>query len=121
MPEVDRTIVAWRAWYTNGRVYDSETTRWEDLPETGVLFIRLYYRTRPYGRYMSGSDYYWRSVDGAIYAHDHVLSAQIPQECWDASLVKRGEWTTDQEMADVMYGAVDTATAPNENDRIDAM
>ena len=117
---IDRTIVAWRAWYTDKRVFDSETTRWEDLPAIGVLFIRLYYKTRPYGRYMSGSDYYWRSVDGTIYGHDHAISALIPQECWDADLVKQGTWATDQAMVDAMDSAVATETAPNENERIDA-
>ena len=119
---IDRTIIAWRARYTENRVFDSEATRWEDLPETGVLFIRLYYRTRPHGRYMSGSDYYWHQStdDGDIYAHDNVINAQIPQDCWDRHLVKQGTWTTDQLMRDALDAGVALVTAPNEQDRIDA-
>jgi hypothetical protein len=94
----DRTVAAWRAWYTDKRVFESTKTNWTDLPAEGVLCIRLYYGSGGgRGRFMSGSDLYWN--DGDIYAHDDVAAAIIRDGLEEAGQVKRGRWTTDDEMA----------------------
>lgn len=113
---IDRTIVGWRAWYTGGRTYDSDTTRWEDLPADGFLAARYYYRTKAHGKYASGSDLYWK--DGEIYAHDSVASARIRDELWQLGMVKKGIWVTDQEMADAREAMVAAVEAPNEEERL---
>jgi hypothetical protein len=105
MAEQDRTIVAWRAWYTDKRIFESTTTRWEDLPAHGALGFRLYYSNGE-GRIMGGTDLYWK--DGDIYAHDDVPSAIIRPELEESGMVKRGRWTTDPEMGwarDAIRGA----------------
>lgn len=119
---IDRTVVGWRAWYTSDRVFDSESTQWADLPDVGVLCIRIYYMTRPYGRVMSGKTLYWlddRQTDGDIYAFDDTADARIDTELWDRGFVKEGRWTTDQEMAEKEQAMMAENDAPNEIDRVD--
>jgi len=116
---IDHTIISWRVWYTDDRVFDSETTTWDKLPADGLLLVRLYLGTKGCSREMGGCSLYWRQETdkGVIYAYDNAENAIIPQECWDNNLVKRGVWTTDQEMADVREAAMAAIEAPNEEIR----
>jgi len=66
-------VIAWKAWYSDGKVYRSESLDWSDLPDDGVVAINLYYdKLTPagdaYRRFMQGSDYYFRVIqeDGSI-------------------------------------------------------
>ena len=99
-PEIDRTIVGWRAWYAGGRVYDSTQMEWSELPEHGVLIVILYYKTRWYSRTMSGSSIYWRedTPQGPIYAHNEAADAIISAEARERNYVKFGKWVTDEEL-----------------------
>ena len=89
-------IVAWRAWYTGERVYDSASCRWEDLPAEGVLVVLLYEREPQHSRRMSGRTLYWlhHAPHGDIYACDDTADARIPE----GAMVKEGRWTTEEEM-----------------------
>lgn len=121
MSEHDHTVVGWRAWYTEGRVYDSSSSRWEDMPHVGVVAIVVYHRTRPYRRIMVGGSLYWikDTPKGVAYCMDDHRDALIAPEDWERHHVKRGLWVTDEEYADVRV-AVDAATeAPDESVRRD--
>lgn len=114
---VDQTIVGWRAWYVDGRYFDSSYSRWEDLPRDGVIIFVLYNRTRHHRRLMLGVSLYWK--DGEIYACDNKADARI-RPGLARRFIKRGKWTTDTEY----YWALDEATAakqaPDEALRIES-
>lgn len=93
-------IIGWRIWYTEGRVYDSQMTTWEKLPDDGVLCICYYFSdTTPAGlplrRVDSGADYYFKAGDvyGSNNDPPEIILARYP----DAN-IKRGKWTTLDEM-----------------------
>lgn len=60
---IDREIIGWRAWYTEERVYDSDSTRWEQLPRQGALVFVFYLPTNGKRHIMQGQDYYWKHGD----------------------------------------------------------
>jgi hypothetical protein len=112
---VDAKPIGWRAWYAEGGYYDSTLMEWEELPTDGVLFVIIYWRTRPHCRIMSGKSLYWK--DGDIYAYDDAADAITPK---DDRLVKRGKWVTDQEYQDVQQEVMAAQTiAPDESLRVD--
>ena len=113
MAKIDAAIVSWRAWYTGGRVFESTTTRWEDLPAEGALIFVLFRRTRPYRRMMLGVSLYWHIGD--IYACDNAADALIPE----GASVKKGKWVTDVEFRAASEEATAAWEAPNELERID--
>lgn len=50
---------SWRAWYGDGSVYDSKSTRVEKLPREDLQVVMVY-ETPPYRRAVYGNDYiYW--------------------------------------------------------------
>lgn len=91
--------IGWKAWYTEGRKYDSANIAWEDLPNDGVVLVMLYQDARgpnrlPMRRTMIGEDYYFKH--GEIYGHGvHPLEDVV--ERYPGASVKRGKWTTDEE------------------------
>lgn len=97
--------VAWRAWYVDGRTYDSRSCRWRDLPDDGALGFRIYFLEMPapdglpQARVMSGSDYYF-CVPGVGYFDSDDEPAEIRRRYLGA-IIKRGKWTTDREMIEV--------------------
>lgn len=38
-----REVIGWLAWADDGRVYRSETDGFGDLPDDGVLLVKLFY------------------------------------------------------------------------------
>ncbi len=112
MGSIDVSIVGWRAWYTQGRKYDSSTTKWEDLPDDGALVFVLYQKSRPHRRMMLGVSLYWHIGD--VYACDNAADALIPE----GASVKRGKWTTDPEQKQVLDEANQAWEAPDEGQRV---
>ena len=58
------SVIGWRAWYSGGRVFDSHSTRWVDLPSAEVLGVMIYEETMtpkgtPTRRCLINSDWYW--------------------------------------------------------------
>ena len=43
---MDMTVVGWQVWYSTSEVYNSKTTRWEDLPDDNVQFVKMYFKER---------------------------------------------------------------------------
>ena len=59
------TAERWTAYYSEGRIFRSEETTWQELPELGVLVIAL---DNPTGRtVLAGGDWYF--LDGGRYGY----------------------------------------------------
>lgn len=108
-------VVAWRAWYTEGRRFIGHSLEdWDTLlPDDGVLTVMLFFDdgTR---RVEQGDDYYWAAPaadGGVIYAHGSRESAEEIAERYPGASIKRGKWTTDGEMHRVADEAM-AAEAP---------
>lgn len=52
-------VIGWRAWYANGSVFDSKTTKWEDLPPLGLQVVMQYLDEPGYRSVVSGADFYF--------------------------------------------------------------
>lgn len=98
-------VVGWRVYYTDSRVYTSERTNWKDLPEDGVLLLKLYYdewandRVR-YTKVLSGDDYYFHVPDSDIFGcnNDPPSETVSRYDGLTKEYIKRGKWTTREEM-----------------------
>lgn len=108
----DLTIVGWRAWYTDGRMYNSLTTDWVDLPAEGALVFTLYQRPRKRRRIMCGVTLYWK--DDEKYCCDNTADADIPEDL-PAEFVKRGKWVTDTELEAARTAAFAAMESPDES------
>lgn len=53
----------WKAWYADGSIYDSRSTRWTELPKTGIIGVVVYYE-KPYRNLVYGGDWYY--IDGGV-------------------------------------------------------
>lgn len=105
-------VVGWKAWYTNGRKFDSSQTSWSDLPDDGAILIQLYFDKRgersrlPYRRVFLGDDYFWH-VPPDLWGscrHAEMTPEEICERYPDA-MIKRGKWTSEDEYKTI----VDTA------------
>jgi hypothetical protein len=99
-------ILAWKAWYSGGRAFCSTGTDWADLPDEGVLGIVVVFdEVSPAGtrlhRFVSGTDLYWM-VD--ILGHPTICQGSHddkPERRYPGASIKKGVWTSDEEMARV--------------------
>lgn len=53
----------WKAWYADGSVYSSHSTRWTDLPAFGIIGVVVYYEP-PRRNLVYGGDWYYLDEDG---------------------------------------------------------
>lgn len=96
-------IARFRAWYTEGRIFDGESFEdWQALPEDGVLTVMLWH---PDGtrRVEQGNDFYFATPDG-VYGHNDQPDNE---DRYPGASVKRGKWTTDAEMERVATEAIE--------------
>ena len=102
-----KTPLGWTAWYSNGRVYSSRTVRWADLPDDGVVCIRVFYPDHNVVRgqictlNMFGHDWYGWDNDKLFVGNDDSLeenARRYPQI--DSGSWKRGIWVTTEEYND---------------------
>ena len=99
------SIKGWRFWYTLGRVFDSRETSWEDLPESGALFLVVYEDSEtpagyPFRRTYSGGDWYWRGgcCEYGVSGSTDRLDVWIEPPPFPPAVLKRGAWVDDAEM-----------------------
>lgn len=61
-PEYRRRIVGWKVWYSDGSVYSSRDSKWEDLPKYGIITLKKFFipynEDKPIVEIQSNSDYY---------------------------------------------------------------
>lgn len=104
----------WRAWYTNGRTFNSDDDAWSDLPHDGVLVIVVYldeYSGADDGvqhRYiLDGSDWYFHVPDEGIIGSNSDSASEI-LERYPGALLKRGKWTDPETFRAVKQAAVES-------------
>ena len=95
-------VISWKAWYRGGQAYCSTGREWADLPDDGVLAVVVifdeYSGKVQLRRMISGTDFYWTcEIDGhetfCQGAHD-----DFPEHRYPGAIIKRGVWTSDEEM-----------------------
>jgi len=88
-------VISWRAWYDGGRVFTSEDTQWEDLPEDGVQAVMLCeqgtYKGRHLAQILMARDTYFKAGD--IYGCND-LPPDVVRQRYPGAQVKLGRWTT---------------------------
>lgn len=91
----------WRIWYDGGRFFDSESMSWEELPEDGVQLVVVYL---PKGqRHISGCDFYFKA-DGDILGGNSDSEVSIRRR-YSGAVIKRGRWTSDEEIGRIKQEA----------------
>lgn len=105
--------MSWRAWYTDSRKFNSVETDWNNLPETGVLGVVVYYEP-PYREIVSGGDWYYLDSNGKPakkMTHDEWGKWVVPPDVPEDDL-KRGEGTTDERWSEVQTEMMETKQCP---------
>ena len=91
----------WRAWYTDGRTFDSGDLDWADLPATGVLGVAMLVDpVRGYKKRVDGGDWYWLE-DGRVRCSDTIWGGYVTTPAVSRRLLKRGAAVPDDEFAAV--------------------
>lgn len=107
-------VIGWRVWYGDDSKYDSKNTRWEDLPDDGVVVVMLYFdnKTR---RIMDGSDWYFRAKHKSgdfIYGENSDSPEENRKRYGKGISLKRGQWTTEKIMYALQEEAMKTKDCP---------
>ena len=97
-------MIAWKAWYRGGRAFCSTGTTFAELPDDGALgFVVLFDEiSGPSGMHFkkqySGGDLYWLvDILGKLTLCQGSHDDQ-PEKRYPGAIIKRGAWTSDQEM-----------------------
>lgn len=90
---VDKSVVGWRAWYTEERRFSSADTDWTELPVDGVLVIVVYYDDGDRKHFDHREWYFHEPGTDFFAATDRLEQAYVRYPDVD---FKRGKWT-DQE------------------------
>lgn len=116
-------IVAWRTWYAGGILYRSEDIDWPDLPERGVIAIRLIMAELcessglPYVHLLYDAEYYFQvEIDGetkygvtsdiAIYdGTGKIDEGGLIRVLYPGAIIKYGETIPDDEFETIMAQA----------------
>ena len=91
-------VVGWRIYYTDGSGYNSSDTKWEDLPEDGVIVLVLYLDEYSGGGevqhriVLDGSDYYFHIPGTELFGSNNDMPDEI-SERYPGAIIKRGKWT----------------------------
>lgn len=107
--------LGWRAWYTQGRVYDSRFDSWPELPKEGVLAIVVFFDTKDsagehYKEILNGRRRYFRSIgsSGAEFYKASLWTEKKITNTYAArpECVKEGIWDDDETMEAVLAEAL---------------
>jgi hypothetical protein len=98
---MNRELGGWRIWLTDDRQYNSREHEWAEVPDDGVLVLKLYYDAwaNPDVRYtlvLDGDDHYFHVPETNLYGCSNDPIEEI-KERYPGALVKRGMWTTAEE------------------------
>ncbi len=109
-------IVGWRVWYDDDSIIVGHTfADWEALPDDGVLYVKHYYDRDsrlgiPLTENQNACDYYFATPSG-IYGASSDTWEDIQRRYPDAS-IKRGKWTTAEQMDAVAVRVHDANDRP---------
>lgn len=108
--------LAWKAYYTKGRRYESTSDTWDQLPELGCLLVVVYMDKlipssgHPYRKIVGGGDWVWIDHEGMVHCSgtndERGFWIEAPPEIPREKL-KRGQWATDEEMKAVQAEAME--------------
>ena len=84
----------WRAYYTEGCRFDSDGYRWRDLPDDGVLGIKLWLDDGQQCIY--GFDWYFHIPDTGLFAGNDDAPDEILAR-YPGAILKRGQWIPSDE------------------------
>lgn len=79
----------WRAYYTDNRQFDSDEYDWSDLPDDGVLGVKLWFEDGHQCVY--GFDWYFHVPDTNLFAGNNDTLHEIRDRYGDV-ILKRGKW-----------------------------
>lgn len=83
-------VEGWRIWYTDGRVFSSDSVNWGDLPADGVLVVIVYYDEGD-RKHFDHCEWYFHEPGTELFGTtDNLEEAYLRYP--DASF-KRGRWT----------------------------
>jgi hypothetical protein len=97
-------VLAWKAWYRGGQAFCSTGREWDELPDEGVLGIVVLFDETgpgsniPLRRMVSGSDLYWACEIDGHWTICQGAHEDRPEKRYPGAIIKRGVWTSDEEM-----------------------
>jgi len=94
-------MIGWKAWYRGGQAWCSNGTAWADLPDEGVIGVKILFDDGT-SRNMTGSDFYWMADILGVPTLCQGLHDDRPAERYPGASIKLGVWTTDAEMRSVL-------------------
>lgn len=105
-------MTEWRAWYTDGRVFDSRSHAWRDIPLDGMLVLVVYYdeedaHGRPKRKIFDHEDWYFHEPGTDLFGTVRgPVDEHLPR--YPGAVFKRGKWTTEEEFIRAREEAYDS-------------
>lgn len=109
-------VYAWRAWYTQDRVYRSSVDAWEDLPKEGILLLCIFFdefssRGIRYKEIIHGKRRYFKSIGssgsefykGSLWREDKLLATYKTKPEW----IKEGIYDDDETITFIIKEALE--------------
>lgn len=89
-------VVGWRAWYDDGKVYDSESQAWSTLPDDGLLVKVIYYDDGT--KQIQTGDWYFEAPHpyGVVRRTCSDGEKAEMEERYPQAVFVRGYWTVDE-------------------------
>lgn len=97
-------VFSWKAWYRGGPTYCSTGHEFKHLPDDGLLGIVIVFdQTSPNSdtrlrRIVSGSDLYWCCELLGKFTICQGSHEDKPEKRYPGCIIKKGAWTSDEEM-----------------------
>lgn len=106
MAPTPKTVIGWKVWYKDGIILSSKERNpdWSDLPDDGVLGVRVYYSDGT-SRGMSGNDYYYMDLGSDTFTNTDRLPDDIIIGHPDAKII-RGMCVPEDEWRQAMHEIV---------------
>jgi hypothetical protein len=99
-PEVQKAV-RFKAWYIGGFFFEGDSSAWGEMPDDGMLAVKVFFNDDT-ARNCAGNDWYGLLVlspDSWTVIHNNNTDndKRYPTALW-----KRGKWTTEDEMHQVI-------------------
>ena len=104
------TVTGWRAYYDDGREYDSESDAWVDIPDDGLLILVLFLDrwsgegTVQHRTTLDGEDWYFHEPGTNLFGANSD-PREMNERRYPNCVFKRGKWAED----DTFYATKDRA------------
>lgn len=96
-------VLGWRAWYEDGKTYDSETYKWSDLPVDGFQVGMTYFDDNT-KRISMGCDSYG-VIDRSIIENNE--SIKVNETRYRTRFI-RGKWIADDKFHNIVNEAMES-------------